>query len=348
MEPRQRVEVAHRRRQLPGLGPRLRCGEGVAIGAGGVLPQPELKKDVRRHVARVARFGSHPGVDACRIETEPGVRRVVVGVQQVMERPRVLRVRPQDRFEDSGHAGLDVAAGERGAVPFVGVRGAREIAPHRSQQRERVEGCRLGIAGVAGVQPRHRIRIRLAACRLVTWTEEDLQRGEVGAFLLRPGLRRARGRRRPEPGEDAASCRHVFVAPQGLVVGHGLAPVRHREPRVRLLGALERRIGLFVLEAVERGDTAKKFLLGCRRAGGRKRDAGCARGLCAESDRRGQDQRQRARASVPTLRAFHFSLFTFHFGEAVRYHPRDQTCTLGRRVVTCTVRLRWFGSVFEA
>ena len=262
----------------------------------------------------------------------------------------MLRVRPQDRFENAGHAGLDVAAGERGAVPFVGVRGAREIAPHRSQQRDCVEGCRLGIVGVAGVQPRHRIRIRLPACRLVTWTEEDLQRGEVSAFLLGPGLRRARGRRRPEPGEDAASGGDVFVAPQGLVVGHRLAPVRHREPRVGLLGALERGVGLFVLEAMERGDPAKEFLLGRRRARSRKRDAGGARGLGDESDRRGQDQQQRAHALSLPLHAFHFSLFTFHFGGAdlARYHPRDQTCTLGRRVVTCTVRLRWFGSVFEA
>ena len=107
----------------------------TALGRGrGIRPPSELEKDVCRHVTGVARIGREPRQRARRLQRQPRMRRIVVVVNEVVERSQVLRVRAQDAAENLLDALLDVAPGQRLAVPFVRVGGADETAAHRPEQ----------------------------------------------------------------------------------------------------------------------------------------------------------------------------------------------------------------------
>ena len=128
-----------------------------------------------------------------------------------------------------------------------------------------------------------------------------------------------------------AALSEVFVKPQGLVEAHRLPPVRHGECRIELLRLDERRIGVFVLEVVKGGDTAKEVGLRRRGSGGGKDDRVKPARLRREVDAGGQDQQESRgpHADHPLGGC-----------PLVRYQPRDHTCRPGRVDFTSIDRFR--------
>src|SRR5439155_8638885 len=110
LKPRERVVAAHRGRQPFPFDPSIRCSERGAIRSRRMVPEPELQKDVRRHVQRVARFWRDFRVPARRRERAPRVLWIVAVVEQVMQRARVRRVRLEYLTKDRGALFLNLAA----------------------------------------------------------------------------------------------------------------------------------------------------------------------------------------------------------------------------------------------
>ncbi len=101
----------------------------------------------------------------------------------------------------------------------------RDIVP---EQRERVERRNVGVVRIAGVaRPSHR-RNRGARRRLA-FAEERLDGGEKGPSRGVPAAAARAVGVAPRRSSTGACGDDVLVAPQRLVVGHRLAPVRHRQ-----------------------------------------------------------------------------------------------------------------------
>ena len=256
LQPRERVVVPQCGREAVAGDPRLGCRKGGAVRRRGVVPLSELQEDVRRHVPRVARFGREPCERARGREREVRVLRVVVVVHQIVQRASMLRIRSQYAVEDRRDTRLRVAAGERRAVAFVGVGRADQTARHRAEQGERVQRGDIGIVGLPRVQLAHGVRVVAAARLGVAVAEQAFDRAEPRLLLRASGLRTARGRRGAEPGQRQPRGFEVLVAPQRLVVGHRLAPVRHDEAGIELTSLSKSLVRVLVLELMERSESA--------------------------------------------------------------------------------------------
>ena len=78
--------------QLAALRPGDRRGPGVLVRGDHPLPVTDLHEDVRRHVERMVRGRGHPRIGAGRPQPERRVGRIVVGVDQVVQHPGMLRI----------------------------------------------------------------------------------------------------------------------------------------------------------------------------------------------------------------------------------------------------------------
>src|SRR5713101_1928968 len=77
------------------------CRFGSKIGFDRFLPKAEACKNMRRHVQRVRRVRRDLGIAARRIESASRERRIVVGVDNIMELPRDAPVAPRESFPES-------------------------------------------------------------------------------------------------------------------------------------------------------------------------------------------------------------------------------------------------------
>jgi hypothetical protein len=298
-EPRQAVEVAFFNRQTAPLRPGDRGGPGGLVGGDDLVPLPELDEDVRRHVERVVRLGGHPGIGAGGAHAERRVGRVVVGVDQVVEHPRMLGVAVDPLLQDGGgpHQQPVARLAERSAVRGEG----------GSDQRQGVEARHFEVVRPALVELPHGLGVGAGAVALLPFAVQGLDRGEpaplpVIARFRRPGLGRGAEALQGLPGRV-----HVLLTPDRVVVGQGLAPVGQSEPRLGLLRLPEGVGGLVVPEAVQGRDPAQKVGLRLRRGGGREIDAaergaggpgGGERPEGRNDQGAGQEQRE---ASHPTI-----------------------------------------------
>ena len=227
--------VVQRRRQVSRLDPRSGRVEGGPIGRDRIVPHAELEEDVGRHVQRVARPRDR-GVGARRLQCQPGVFGIVVVVQQVVKRSGMPRVRGQHLFENSCHLLLRFAPCQTMTVPLGRVHVTNEAARHRSEQGQRMKGRHFRIVRLTRVEARHRVGIGASALGEVAFAEEDLDGCDERSF--------GRGERRDvrigAQARQRLACRvDVLASPERLVVGHRLAPVRHREATIDLLGLLK-------------------------------------------------------------------------------------------------------------
>ena len=266
LEPREGVIAAHGERQPSGFDPGIGRGIRRLIRKCRLTPHPELQKNVRRHVPRVARGRRRLGVGAGGRQREMRVGRIVVVVQKVVQCARMPGVRPQHLFENRRHARLGRAAGKRRAVSLVRIHRTRQSSRHCAEQRQRIEGGDFRIVRELRVVRRHRARVRGTPRGDVAGAKQRFDGGQEPAFAFGAGLGRPRDGVRRQARQDAPRGGDVFVLPERLVVGHRLAPVGHRETRIDLLCLDEGGVGVFVFEVVECGDADEKFGVSSRRS----------------------------------------------------------------------------------
>ena len=231
-------------------------GPGRAlVHLGGAIPHPEREVDVRRHVEGVRGRRRNLRVGLGVAQTQWRVSGVVIGVDQVVHGPGVLRIRPCDVLDDGrrAHVGDDVAAAVAG-----------------TEQRQRVEGLHLEVVRVLVVHPAHLGRVAGVARQLVPLAEERVNRPQPVPLLVAGRLREPLFARGPQPAQRLAGALGRRLRPQRVVVGHRLAPIRHREVWRRLLGLDERILRVLVLEGVEEEHAANERLLGGAGLRGRK------------------------------------------------------------------------------
>ncbi len=250
------------------------------VGRDRVLPHSRREKDVRRHVQGVHRRRGDRRIHARRAHPEGRVHRVVVAVDQVVRGARMLRVPREDVLDH--RRGPDV----RRDVPAV------FAGP---QNRQPVERGRVEVVRIALVQALHCLRVGAVAVGLLAVRVELLDRGQIHLLALGRRLRQPPGLRGREALERLARGVAVALLPERVVVRHGLAPVRHREPRIRRLCLAEFLGGVGVLEAVEQQDPPQKG--GLRRGRAGRRELGPPeRGLLAGGHRRRHGERRRREA----------------------------------------------------
>ena len=182
-----------------------------------LVPQPEPREDVRRHVERVRRGRRGLGVAAGGRERQAGERRIVEGVNRVVMDSRMLRVRLQEAVQNRG--GLLLL----GEGPIAGWR--------RTEQRQRDEDLGLGILREVGGELFHcravgagpRPRVASLALRVVGTYSRD-----VAPLAITLGASALAGQgRRPSGGELLLVGRR----PKGMVSTsspHPTAPCRTR------------------------------------------------------------------------------------------------------------------------
>ena len=227
------------------------------------------------HVQRVARLGGHLRVGAGRGKGQPGMVRVVVVVDQVMEGSRMIRDSGQHLLQDGGGLFLDLASHQHVLVLIVApLAEERRAARHRAHEREGEEGPHVRVVGIRLGEPPHLHGVRLIPRRAVPASEQDLDRPQIALLAIGLRLRGARIRRRAQAEQDLARHLRVLVEPEGLVVGHGFSPVGHGEVAIDALGLAEGLHGVLVLEIVEGGHSAEEGRLRGRRAGVRKGNGG--------------------------------------------------------------------------
>ena len=189
-----------------------------------------------RHVERVARRRRDLGVDAGRPQAQRRVHRVVVGVDEVVRRARVVRALGEHVLGDGGgfHVDGEVAALVR-----------------RAEKRERVEGAGVEVVGEVLGQLAHRLGVAVVTVLLRPLAEQDRQRGEVGALAVAGAFGR-----HAEQGRKRGVA--VLALPDRVVVRHRLAPGGRCKAGVYLAGLLECLAGVVVLEAVEQEQSPQK------------------------------------------------------------------------------------------
>ncbi len=160
-----RILIPHQIAVLPGrVLQRGRRRLRVAVHHG--LPVAESHVDVRRHVERVRIVRRHFLVVADDVQRLPLAPGDVVGMDEVVQRARMIRILLQHRQEDRGRA-IGVAArhgvgrcgreegerGERGHILVVRVAGVRRLhagAPARDARP--VVGVRIAVERHGGVE----------------------------------------------------------------------------------------------------------------------------------------------------------------------------------------------------
>ena len=217
-----------------------------------VVPEPERDEDVRRHVLGVAGRGRDLGIRARGPQPQRRVDGVVIGVNQIVRRARVIWMIAEHRLDDrrGSHVESEVAPGVGGA-----------------EQRERVKCRGVGVVRIRTIEIGHRVRIREIARLFVGVAVEDLDGAEVVLLALRLRPCDARLARRRQPRQRFPRGAAVLLHPHGMVVGHRLAPVGHGEVGIDLLRTAKQigRRGIF--EVVELREAGEKAVLGGGRAG---------------------------------------------------------------------------------
>jgi hypothetical protein len=209
------------------------------------------------------------------------VHRVVVGVDQVVQHPRVLGIAVEEHLQHARGlhevpvaVGAGLAAGER-----------------RADQGEGVEARGLQVVRPALVERAHGLGVGALPCGLLALAIEDLHRGQPSLLAVGGCLGGARLRGGPEALQRGLGGVAVLLRPDGMVVGHRLAPVREGKAGIGLLRVAES-VGRFVVpETVERGHTTQEVRLGLGLAGGRKVDAAQVGGLGWGEDQKDQKDR---------------------------------------------------------
>ena len=186
--------------------------------------------------------------------------RIVIVVQQVVQRTGMPGVCLEHALEDAADLLLNLAARQALTAAFGGISGSDQASRHRPQEGERIERRRIGIRRIGRVDACHRVGIRAMAGRRIAVAEEDLHGREVRLLARVARLCRARSRRRAQRREHRSRRRDVLVAPERLVVRQRLAPVREDEPWIDLPRALKRLVRVLVLEVVQRGEPLAEHL----------------------------------------------------------------------------------------
>ena len=241
---------------MSALDPGGRLVERGAIRCGRLTPHSELKKHVCRHVAGVARVGRERGQAPRGGQPLRGMIRIVVVVNQIVQRAGVIRVCLQHAIEDRRDSRLHRAAGQSVDVSFVGIFVADQAARHRAEQREGIQRGDVGIVRILLVGAGHRRGVLLMAGCAVALAEERVGGIEqVGLGWSGRPVQACRAGRAQAPQGVAAGGR-IFFTPQDLVVGHRFAPERHRQRPVGVLGAPERVIRVLVFEQMKGSQSA--------------------------------------------------------------------------------------------
>jgi hypothetical protein len=132
-EPRERVEVAHRRPEILALCPLPRRIVRGAVRRGRVVPQPELQKHMRGHVQCVAGAAGNARVRPSGLERQARVAWVVVSVQEVVQRPLMLRVRFEDFSQNRGDLRLSRASRQLTVRRLTDLRVSDQAARHGAE-----------------------------------------------------------------------------------------------------------------------------------------------------------------------------------------------------------------------
>ncbi len=217
-----------------------------------VVPHACGEIDVRGHVERVRRRRRDREVPTCRGQTTRCVNRIVVRVNQVVGKTRMVRMRRERFFEDGRGLQVDV---------FVAtvVRG-----PEQRQPVER--GC-VHVVRVCAVHCLHGVEVGEIACVLVAGAVQIFYGGKIRPLACGTTLRDANLTRRSEPIEDSPRAAEILFHPHGMVLRHRLAPVGHGEIGIGLLRGTKRPCRVVVLEVVELGEPVVEALLRSRCAG---------------------------------------------------------------------------------
>ena len=244
---------------------------GPDVGAHHVVPQPHGDEDVRGHVLGVGGIGRDVGVGPRGLQAQGRVLGVVVGVDDVVGRARVAGVGGEDLL---GHPG---GALVRGEVPGA-VAGA--------QDGQGVERLGLQIRREGGGEPAHGLHVERVPLGLAGSGRRGGRAVQhvhgpqvaplpLGGGSVGPGLGRGGVAAQGHPGGV-----RVLLAPERVVVRHGLAPVGQREARVGPLRPAELFGRIFELEGVEQEHALEERLLGGRAARVREVDVPEAALLC--------------------------------------------------------------------
>ena len=184
------------------------------------------------------------------------VLRIVVVVQQVVQRARMFRVRAQHAVRGSSPRASGSRCRRAPALwPSCASAVPDQAARHRPEQRQRVERRRRPDRPGTGAYSRP---IASAYCR------RRARRVALAERATRPrssspcsfgSLRPARAGRLPSARGGPAPARPAWtssLSPERLVIGHRLAPVSHDEAGIEPARLPKRVVGVFVLERVQR------------------------------------------------------------------------------------------------
>ena len=252
-QPQHGVKAAHLDVELL-LGPaRVGGFHRAFVNRRGLIPHAQRHIDVRGHVQRVRRGRRNLRIRIGVAQAERGVHWIVVRVDQVVRRAGMLRVLRVDLFHQRGGLHVD------GEVPAV-VAGA--------EQRQCIERRDLIVLRKLLVHAAQLLGIGQVAGQLIAGAVQAVERRQPFFFLGGGRLGPTRLGCGRQAGERGVRLLRRRLLPYGVVVGHGLAPIRHRKSRVRLLRLLEGFLRIVVLEAVHQQHAPPERRLGSRRSGG--------------------------------------------------------------------------------
>jgi hypothetical protein len=217
------------------------------VDRGRLVPHPQGEIDVRGHVQRVRCRRRDLRISVGIAKAERRMDRIVVGMNQVVRRAWVVRILRVDLFDERGGPHVDgkVASAVAGA-----------------EQRQRVERRDLIVGRILVVHALHRLGVGEIAREFLAGTVQAVERRHPVLFLRRRRFGDSALGRGRQPGQRRLRQIGCGLLPHRVVVGHRLAPVRHREIGVRLLGLLERLLRFVVLEAVHQQDALDEGGLG--------------------------------------------------------------------------------------
>ena len=135
-----------------------------------------------------------------------------------------------------------------------------------AEDRQRVEGARIGIVRILAHELLHGVAVRVVTLTLVAVAVHHFDRVQVVALALGAGLGVARLSRRAERRQCGTRGVPILLLPDRVVVSLSLAPIGHGEVRIDLMRCLERLASVFVFEAVQQQQPAYEHVLGFRRA----------------------------------------------------------------------------------
>ena len=133
-----------------------------------------------------------------------------------------------------------------------------------TEQGQGIKTRGFQVIGIVAVDFFHRVGVGLIAGWFVPLAVEELDGIEV-SLLPRSQSGDARYFRKRLSGQL-----FVLLFPEGVVVGHSLAPIAHDKIGIRFSGLAKRFQGFLIPERVQGGDTMKKMPLGFPGPGGRK------------------------------------------------------------------------------